>query len=82
MAGLDGLQINSINDLLSLIDNCVSEANEHIAYLSAKLSAIKEELMLANMRISQLEQDIQVSSLLSLRSKIWRLSKENNSSNS
>ena len=31
---LENLQINDIDGLISLIDNCVQEANDYIAYLS------------------------------------------------
>ena len=42
LGALENLQIHDIDGLISLIDNCVQEANEYISYLSEKMESIKD----------------------------------------
>lgn len=78
---LDSLQIADIDGLINLIDNCVSEANEYIAYLSEKMAALKEELLTARAHAADLQDALNVPLTL-CRERIWNSSTRTRSSSS
>ena len=59
-ARFDSLKIDDVESLIELIDNCVSEANEYISYLSQKVEDLKRELLLASNANLEIKNEMQV----------------------